>query len=111
MLLFPMTVLILALAPAAPARAATARASFARDVMPVLDRYCVRCHGAARPSGGLRLDRYEAVLRGGDSGPAVIAGDAAASLLVAKVERRDRPPMPPKRPLPRAAVAKLRAWI
>ena len=112
MLLFPVTTLILALAGAAPsARAPTARASFARDVKPVLDRYCVRCHSAARAAGGLRLDRYEAVLRGGDSGPAVIAGDAAGSLLVAKIERRDRPPMPPKRPLPRAAVAKLRAWI
>jgi len=112
MLLFPVTTLILALAGAAPsARAPTARASFARDVMPVLDRYCVHCHSGPRPGGGLRLDRYEAVLRGGDSGPAVIPGAARASLIVAKVERRDRPPMPPKRALPRAAIAKLRAWI
>jgi hypothetical protein len=111
MLRFPVAALILQLAAAPPVAAAASTTSFARDVMPVLDRYCVHCHSGARPHGGLRLDRYEALLRGGDSGPAVIAGNPRASLLVAKIERRNRPPMPPKRALPRAAVAKLRAWI
>jgi hypothetical protein len=88
-----------------------AHPSFARDVAPVLARWCVRCHGPRAQGGGLRLDSYPALMRGGDSGPPVIAGDAASSLLVAKVERRDRPPMPPRRALPAALVARLRAWI
>ena len=85
--------------------------SFARDVAPLLDRWCASCHGERHHHAGLRLDSYEAVLGGGDSGPAVIAGDVASSLLVAKIERRDRPAMPPRRRLPKPAVAVIRAWI
>jgi mono/diheme cytochrome c family protein len=99
--------LAVALAPG-PDAAAAARPSFARDVAPVLARWCVRCHGARTQGGGLRLDSYPALMRGGDSGPPVIAGDAPSSLLVAKIERRDRPPMPPRRPLPAALVKRLR---
>jgi hypothetical protein len=50
-------------------------------------------------------------MRGGDAGPAVIPGDPEASLLLAKVERRHRPSMPPRRKLPDWAVTRLRAWI
>jgi hypothetical protein len=85
--------------------------SFSDEVAPVLERWCVRCHGAREQQGGLRLDDYAALIRGGDSGPAVVPGHPEASLLVAKIERRDRPPMPPRRHLPRASVALLRAWI
>jgi len=85
--------------------------SYARDVAPLLDRYCRHCHSAVDAHGGLDLDGYEAVMRGGDSGPAVIPGDPAGSLLIAKVERRDRPAMPPRRSLRRSAIATLRAWI
>jgi hypothetical protein len=85
--------------------------SFARDVAPLLGRWCTGCHGPRKQQGGLRLDSYEAALAGGDSGPAVIAGDPAGSLLVAKIERRDRPAMPPRRTLAKPAVALIRAWI
>jgi hypothetical protein len=47
-------------------------------------------------------------MRGGDTGRAVIPGDPEASLLLAKVERRHRPP---RRKLPDWAVTRLRAWI
>lgn len=85
--------------------------TFARDVAPLLDRWCSSCHGLRHHHGGLRLDSYEAALGGGDSGPAVIAGDPGGSLLVGKIERRDRPAMPPRRTLPRPGVAVIRAWI
>jgi len=100
--------------PTQPARASkddAAAPTFARDVMPVLGRYCEDCHGAKHQHGGLQLDSYADLMRGGDSGPVVVPGDPAASLLIAKIERRDRPPMPPKRRLPAAAVARIRAWI
>src|SRR5580698_9500661 len=71
--------------------------TFARDVAPVLDRWCVSCHSGDEPEGGLRLDSFEGVMRGGDAGPAVVAGDPQGSLLVAKIERRHRPSMPPRR--------------
>jgi mono/diheme cytochrome c family protein len=77
----------------------------------VLDRWCISCHGATEQQGGLRLDRYLWLMRGGDDGPALIPGDPTGSLLVAKVERRDRPAMPPRRRLPAPQIGRLRAWI
>jgi Planctomycete cytochrome C len=86
-------------------------ASFARDVGPLLDRWCVSCHGATEQEGNLRLDSYLWLMRGGDSGPVFIQGDPAQSLLIAKIERRDRPAMPPRRRLPASVVGRLRDWI
>jgi hypothetical protein len=98
------------LAPAA-AKGDAPPPSFARDVAPIVGRWCTSCHGPRHQQGGLRLDSYAAALGGGDSGPAVIAGDPDSSLIVAKVERRDRPAMPPRRKLAPPAVAVIRAWI
>jgi hypothetical protein len=85
--------------------------TFAEDVAPLLARWCTGCHGGDEPEGRLRLDRWASVLAGGKSGPPVIIFDPAASLIIAKVERRERTPMPPRKRLPRAAVMTLRAWI
>jgi hypothetical protein len=85
--------------------------SFARDVMPVLGRYCENCHGDREQHGGLRLDNYDNLMRGGDSGPAIVAGNPRQSLLIAKVEHRDQPSMPPRKWLPKAAIARIKAWI
>jgi hypothetical protein len=104
----PVTV---ALAMLTGARAEPARPSFARDVAPVLGRYCVGCHGATEVHAGLRLDSYAGLMRGGEEGPAVVPGDPRSSFLMAKIERRHRPPMPPRRALPAALVARIRAWI
>ena len=82
-----------------------------RDIRPLLSRHCENCHGEREQHGGLRLDSYNSVIRGGDSGPVVVAGAPDASLLVAKVEHRDRPFMPPRKRLPKAVIARLRAWI
>ena len=85
--------------------------SYGRDVAPVFARQCVRCHGPAHHHGGLRLDGYEEALRGGDSGPAIITGNARDSLLIQKLEHRDRPPMPPRKRLSRETIATIRSWI
>ena len=79
--------------------------------MPTLGRYCENCHGMREQHGGLRLDNYDNLMRGGDSGPVVVAGDAKKSLLLAKIEHRDRPSMPPRKWLPKAAIARIKAWI
>lgn len=96
---------------AAPAQAPASPPSFARDVAPILNRWCVSCHGPEEDQGGLRLDSYEATLKGGDDGPVLVAGDPKNSQLVAQIERRVRPPMPPKKRLPRDPTATIRAWI
>ena len=118
LLLVLLAALALAGAAPVPARGAAASApppaqppSYAHDIAPLFARWCVSCHGADEMQGGLRLDTLAAIMRGGDAGPAVIPGDPEGSLLLAKVERRHRPSMPPRRRLPASAVERLRAWI
>ena len=99
---------LLALTPASPAD----DTHFEREVRPVLVERCVKCHGPTKASGGLRLDSREALLKGGDSGPAVVPGRPADSRLV-KAVRREKgvEPMPPDKALPPAAVAALEQWV
>src|SRR5262245_41251946 len=83
-----------------------------RKVRPILAGTCVKCHGAKKASGGLRLDSREAMLKGGDSGPAVVPGDPSSSLLVQAVRREDEAlEMPPDDPLPESVRADLAAWV
>ena len=53
---------------------ATPVAFYVAAVQPILDRHCTSCHGKDKAKGGLRLDSAEAVMKGGESGPAVLAG-------------------------------------
>ncbi len=72
--------------------------TYAKDIRPLLEASCFRCHGEQRPKGGLRLDSLEAVLKGGDDGKVVVAGDSKKSLLVAAAAQvNDEIAMPPKR--------------
>lgn len=106
------------LAGAAPtsARAATPTAGpdfFEQRIRPLLHSECVECHGPEKQKGGLRVDFRDGLRRGGKSGPAVLPGKSAGSLLVRSV-RHDAgvEPMPKDRPrLPDAAIADLAAWI
>jgi hypothetical protein len=54
-------------------------------VQPILDRHCTACHGPDKAKGGLRLDSIEGLVKGGDSGPVVVAGRPAESLLVSRI--------------------------
>ncbi|MHB1557264.1 MAG: DUF1553 domain-containing protein [Isosphaeraceae bacterium] len=84
---------------------------FREQVAPVLERRCLHCHGAENPKGGLSLATAGSILRGGDSGPAVVPGKPAESPLVEMVSG-DKPEMPQKdKPLAKEQVAGLRRWI
>ena len=74
--------------PAFPAPAAEpARVDFARDVRPILERSCWKCHGPDKQKGGLRLDLRAAALGLGDSGSrAITPGKADESELIRRVE-------------------------
>ena len=93
--------------------AVTRPVGFAREVRPLLAQRCVSCHGARRAKSGLRLDSRAAWLEGGDSGPAVVVGDSAASRVVHAVARIGTLAMPPagKPALDATEVGVLRAWI
>lgn len=72
--------------------------TYAKDIRPIFEASCFRCHGEQRPKAGLRLDNLEAVLKGGDDGKVVVAGDSRKSLLVAAAAHvNDEVAMPPKR--------------
>ncbi len=99
---------------AIPAHAddATAESFFENRIRPVLAGVCVRCHGPQKQSGGLRLDSRDALIKGGESGPAISTGDLEQSLLLRAVRReKDVSAMPPDRALPRDQVADVAAWI
>ena len=71
--------------------------TYATDIKPLFQASCIRCHGAERPKGGLRLDSLESVLKGGKEGPVVVIGDGAKSDLVIAVSQLDpEMSMPPK---------------
>ncbi|MFM7165977.1 MAG: DUF1553 domain-containing protein [Planctomycetaceae bacterium] len=76
--------------------ASQSSALYTQHIQPLLAAKCAACHGALRQAAGLRLDHGLGILKGGDSGPAVIPADASASLLLQRV-RSDDPQihMPP----------------
>ncbi|MDA0813839.1 MAG: PSD1 and planctomycete cytochrome C domain-containing protein [Verrucomicrobia bacterium] len=85
---------------------------FESKVRPLLSERCFECHSEEKQKGGLRLDSREAILQGGESGPAMIPGDPAQSLLIAAVHYDDSDlQMPPKEKLGKRAVQDLEQWI
>ena len=90
----------------------TADVDFARDVEPILQTRCIRCHGPDRQERGLRLDTWTGALRGGEDGPVVRPGRSADSKLVQRLLGQIEPRMPYQdAPLPPEQVASIRAWI
>jgi hypothetical protein len=78
----------------------------------ILESKCYSCHGPEKQEGGLRLDSREAILRGGDRGAAVVAGDASQSLLVRSVRFADPDlQMPPKQKLASVEIETLARWV
>jgi len=84
--------------PAVPARGeADAPLVFERDVRPLLKAHCWHCHGEeAEPEGGFDARLARLVIAGGDSGPAVVPGDAEGSLLHRRIAAGEMPPGPVK---------------
>ncbi len=85
---------------------------FERKIRPVLVEHCYECHAgdADDIKGGLRLDNPDAMLRGGDSGTAVMPGEPDKSLLLAAI-RYDGFEMPPSGPLDDRIVQDFEKWI
>jgi len=98
---------------AVPAWADEQTADFARDIQPLLTAKCIRCHGAKKQEGGLRLDLRRTALAGGDSGAVIVPGAAARSDLVQRLNSTDRKKrMPPAgEGLSAEEVARVQRWI
>src|SRR5262245_29496157 len=69
------------------ARAEDAEAFFETKLRPVLADTCLKCHGGKKVSNGLRVDSREALLKGGEHGPAIVPGDPDKSLLIQAIRR------------------------
>ena len=85
---------------------------FERKVRPLLSGSCFRCHGEKKQKGKLRLDSLERILAGGESGPAVVAGNPQESRLIRAIGYQDPElKMPPKEKLSDDQVSILVRWV
>ena len=92
----------------------SAKVNFEDDVLPLLQDYCMDCHGTEKQKSGFRVDRRVYLLKGGDSGfPAVVTGDLKKSFLLELIKSKDpEERMPPKGdPLFDDEIALLEQWI
>lgn len=81
-----------------PPPAKTRNLTYDKDIRPMLEASCFRCHGDQRPKGGLKLNSLESLLKGGEDGKVVVPGDSKKSLLViAAAQIDEETAMPPKR--------------
>ena len=87
--------------------------NYSTQIKPVLIERCVACHGGLKQEGGLRLDTAALAIKGGESGAAVVPGDAETSSLLKRVTATDESErMPPEgEPLKPDQIAALRNWI
>jgi hypothetical protein len=93
------------------AKARSAREQFfEQNVRPLLAQNCYSCHSDKKQKGGLRLDSLAAILKGGETGPAVVPGKPDESLLVDAINY-EGPEMPPNGKLGPEKVAVLTRWI
>jgi hypothetical protein len=101
--------------PAADAKGLT----YEKDIKPLLEKSCVKCHSGDRPKGKFKADTLASLLKGGDSGePAVVAGKSAKSPIVLfpsdAVEEMEMPPLEKRDKFPaltKQQIGLLRAWI
>lgn len=94
---------------------ATVQVDFTRDVQPLLEAHCLKCHSGEKPKADFRLTSREAALRGGRNGVDIIPGQSGKSVLIyavaGQIEDLQMPPPGRGTPLTLEQVALLRAWI
>lgn len=83
---------------------------FETEVRPLLAENCFSCHGADETKGGLRLDSKAALMQGGESGAAVVAGKPKESLLIEAI-RYESLEMPPEGKLADEKIKILTRWV
>jgi mono/diheme cytochrome c family protein len=93
--------------------------TYAADIKPIFEASCVKCHGAEKPKGKLRLDSLEGALKGGADGKVIEPGKSAESMLVHNIaqigDEDDFMPPPNNKakipPLTKEQIGLIRAWI
>jgi hypothetical protein len=89
--------------------------TYEKDIKPIFEKSCFKCHGPEKQKAKLRLDSVEAAIKGGENGPDIIKGQSAKSPLVhaisAVVEDEKMPPDGKGDPLSKEKIGLIRAWI
>jgi hypothetical protein len=91
-----------------------AEVDFVKDIKPVLEQTCVRCHSGPKAKEGLKLDTKAGLLEGSVNGKVIVAGKAAESKMAHAITlpKSDEKRMPPTgEPLSKAVTDKFQAWI
>ncbi|MFM2095359.1 MAG: hypothetical protein RIS70_2483 [Planctomycetota bacterium] len=91
--------------------ATEAEEHFEKRVRPLLVERCHKCHAGNEPKGGLRLDSRESLLKGGDSGPAIVVAKPEESLLLRAMRYQDGLEMPPDGKLSGMQIDAVSQWI
>jgi hypothetical protein len=96
------------------AASAATQPDFSREVRPLLETHCVKCHGPEKQKGGLRFDTKEGAFKAAESGEkAIVPGHARQSRLIKLVSSRDKTERMPSKgdPLSKAQIDLLKRWI
>lgn len=98
---------------AIPASACSDTPDYARDIAPILGKYCVGCHSADDKEGGLSLETWAQLQKGGQHGAIVLPAGPESSTLIRRITGEETPRMPPEdNEAPTAAEIKLlKAWV
>ena len=85
---------------------------FEKKIRPVFANNCFNCHGPEKQEGNLRLDKHAFVMKGGDTGPAVVPGDTEKSEIVGAIGYDPTGyQMPPDGKIPQDDINNIIAWI
>src|SRR6185369_6984149 len=92
---------------------ATHTIDFTKEIKPLFEASCIKCHGRGRDKGDFKIDSRETLLKGGGSGPAIVVGKSAESYLIELVMGFDPDNVMPKKgtKLTQEQIGLLRAWI
>lgn len=89
--------------------------TFAKDIKPLFERSCFKCHGEEKQKGELRVDSVEAIKKGSEYGEVIVVGDGAKSgllhVMAGLVEDTMMPPEGKADPLTKEELGLVRAWI
>src|SRR5437870_2227004 len=86
---------------------------YTQDIEPILINKCMFCHSGPVKEGKLDMSSYVTLMKGGKSGPPIVAGKSAESMLVKRAGKTEKPFMPPKseEPLTPQELALIKLWI
>jgi hypothetical protein len=102
-----------------PPAATTQGVTYEKDIKPIFEQSCVKCHNGPKAKGKLHLDSLEGALKGGEDGKVIVPGDSGKSTLVYNVahlgDEDDYMPPPKNKanigPLTKEQIGLIRAWI